>query len=43
MDVLTSLGCGAVGAGVLTLLHESARHVVPDAPRVDVVGKAGWS
>lgn len=29
---------GAAGAAALTLLHESARRVIPHAPRVDVIG-----
>ena len=38
MDALTS---GLAGAAALTLLHESARRVVPHAPRVDVIGMRG--
>lgn len=30
---------GAAGAVALTLVHEAARRVVPQAPRVDVLGK----
>jgi hypothetical protein len=30
---------GAVGAVALTLVHEAARRTVPDAPRMDVLGK----
>lgn len=37
---------GAAGAAVLTLVHETARRTVPDAPRMDVLGEraiaAGW-
>ncbi len=29
---------GAVGAASLTLLHETARRLIPHAPRVDVLG-----
>lgn len=29
---------GAAGASLLTLLHETARQVIPHAPRVDVLG-----
>lgn len=29
---------GAVGAASLNILHETARHVIPHAPRVDVLG-----
>jgi hypothetical protein len=33
-----ALGSGAVGACVLTLLHESVRRRAPHAPRMDVIG-----
>ncbi len=33
-----ALVSGAVGAAFLTALHETARHVIPHAPRVDVLG-----
>lgn len=33
-----ALAAGASGAAALTLLHESARRVVEDAPRMDVLG-----
>ena len=33
-----ALMSGVVGAVCLNLLHETARHVVPHAPRVDVLG-----
>ena len=38
MNVLHSLASGAVGASALTLLHEAARQVLPEAPRVDLLG-----
>lgn len=38
MDALAS---GLAGAAALTLLHESARRVIPHAPRVDVIGMRG--
>lgn len=39
MDRLqAALAGGAVGACTLTLLHESVRRAVPDAPRLDVLG-----
>jgi hypothetical protein len=38
MGVMHALGSGLAGACALTLLHESARRVVPDAPRADVLG-----
>lgn len=38
MKTLQALGCGLVGASVLTLLHETARRVNPDAPRMDLLG-----
>jgi hypothetical protein len=33
-----AIGGGIAGAVALTLLHESARRVIPHAPRVDVIG-----
>lgn len=39
MSLWKSLVSGAVGAVSLNLVHESARRVVPSAPRVDVLGK----
>lgn len=33
-----SLASGAIGAGVLTLIHQSAKGRLPRAPRMDVVG-----
>lgn len=41
MQMLKALGSGLAGACALTLLHESARQLVPQAPRVDVLGKRG--
>lgn len=38
MGLLRALGSGLVGAGALTLVHELARRVIPDAPRVDLLG-----
>jgi hypothetical protein len=38
MSVLSAAASGFVGACVLTLVHESARRAVPDAPRMDVLG-----
>ncbi len=40
MSVWKSLLSGAAGAVALNLIHESARSVIPSAPRVDVVGKS---
>lgn len=40
---LSAISSGAVGAGVLTLVHEVARHTLPDAPRMDVLGKRALS
>ena len=37
-NLSTALASGAVGAGVLTLLHVGARHQIPRAPRLDIVG-----
>ena len=36
--MLRALASGAVGSTVLTLLHESARRLIPHAPRMDVIG-----
>ena len=38
MKTQAALASGAVGAAFLTGLHEAARHVIPHAPRVDVLG-----
>ena len=34
-----AMASGAAGALVLTGLHESARRIVPHAPRMDVIGE----
>jgi hypothetical protein len=39
MSFLRALGSGLVGAVALNLVHETARQFIPDAPRVDVLGK----
>ncbi|MET0625200.1 MAG: hypothetical protein ABW250_19845 [Pyrinomonadaceae bacterium] len=36
--MLKALGSGLVGACALTLVHETARRYLDDAPRMDVVG-----
>jgi hypothetical protein len=36
---IEALAGGAAGAAVLTLIHETARRVAPDAPRMDVLGR----
>jgi hypothetical protein len=36
-----ALASGLAGAAALTLLHESARRIIPHAPRVDVIGMRG--
>jgi hypothetical protein len=36
--MLKALGSGLVGACALTLIHETARRFIDDAPRMDVVG-----
>lgn len=38
MRPLNALASGLVGATTLTLVHEIARRVLPDAPRVDLLG-----
>lgn len=37
--VIEAFAGGAAGAAVLTAVHESARRTLPDAPRMDVLGK----
>ncbi|WP_317172765.1 hypothetical protein [Hymenobacter sp. HDW8] len=40
--VVRALGNGFAGAVVLTAVHETARHLIPDtAPRMDVLGMRG--
>jgi hypothetical protein len=39
LDALAAGAAGAAGAAVLTLVHETARRAVPDAPRMDVLGE----
>jgi hypothetical protein len=36
--MLKALGSGLVGACALTLIHETARRFIDDAPRMDVLG-----
>ena len=36
--ILQSLGSGLIGACALTILHETARRFIPDAPRADILG-----
>jgi hypothetical protein len=36
--LLAAIGSGLAGAVALTLVHETARRVIPHAPRVDVIG-----
>ena len=43
MNLLKGLAGGAVGAAVLTAVHEGARQIIPGAPRVDVIGKRAIS
>lgn len=38
MSVLKALAGGLAGACVLTLVHETTRRLVPEAPRMDVLG-----
>jgi hypothetical protein len=39
MHVGAALVSGLMGACALTVIHESARHALPHAPRVDAIGK----
>ena len=38
MSLLAALGGGLAGACALTAIHETARRVLPEAPRMDVLG-----
>ena len=40
-NLLKSLASGAVGAATLTAVHETARRVLPNAPRMDTLGRRG--
>ncbi|UYZ58679.1 hypothetical protein [Hymenobacter latericus] len=40
-DVLQALVSGFVGSITLTLVHQTARELTPDAPRMDVLGMRG--
>lgn len=39
MKTVAAISSGLAGACALTLLHESARRLVPEAPRADVLGE----
>ena len=39
MGLLAAMGSGIVGACALTAIHEAARQAIPNAPRMDVLGK----
>ncbi|EYF01372.1 hypothetical protein [Chondromyces apiculatus] len=39
MQILSALGSGLVGAAVLTAVHQIARALTPNAPRMDVLGR----
>ncbi len=43
MKLLQSLLAGFAGAVALNILHESARQLDPDAPRIDLLGKQALS
>lgn len=38
MRTLTALGGGLAGAATVTLIHESVKRLVPQAPRMDLLG-----
>lgn len=38
MSLFRNLASGLIGAGALTLLHETARRNIPEAPRMDLLG-----
>ena len=41
MSLLKAISSGAAGALAVTALNESARRVIPHAPRMDVIGMRG--
>ena len=43
MRIIQALGSGLIGAISLTLLHEITRRVVPEAPRMDLLGMRALS
>jgi hypothetical protein len=43
MNIRHALESGAVGACTLTLVHEAARRVLPNAPRLDILGMRALS
>ncbi|GAA4196401.1 hypothetical protein GCM10022289_02080 [Pedobacter jeongneungensis] len=43
MKLLKSLLAGFAGAAALNILHESARHLDADAPRIDLLGEEALS
>jgi len=38
MKTLTAIGGGVAGACAVTLIHETVRRIVPEAPRMDLLG-----
>ena len=38
-SALSSLVSGLAGAAALTAVHQTARYLIPDAPRMDIVGR----
>src|SRR3954467_11574166 len=51
MKTITALGGGLAGACAVTLIHETVKRIVPEAPRMDLLGMnaiskgldvAGW-
>ena len=38
MKIMEALAGGLIGACVVTVVHESLRRVVPEAPRMDILG-----
>ncbi len=43
MKLLKSLLAGFAGAAALNILHESVKHLDPDAPRIDLLGEQALS
>jgi hypothetical protein len=43
MKPIAALGGGLAGACAVSLIHETVRRIVPEAPRMDLLGKAAIS
>ena len=43
MKTITALGGGLAGACAVSLIHETVRRIIPEAPRMDLLGKEAIS